>query len=103
VDDMTDREKDALELIGTFLRAHYHEVQWTIEGTTEVLRIWAPGDPYRRELSDGFRVLLGSPLAEGTLAKLVQDEANRLVYNDEEARAYLKEIYEDLHLDFEED
>jgi hypothetical protein len=100
---MTDQEKEALELIGTFLRAHYHEVRWDIEGTTEVLQIWPPGDPYRKELSHAFRLLLGRELAEGTLARLVQYEANRFVQNDEEARAYLKEIYDDVHLDWEEE
>lgn len=96
-------QEEALELIGTFLRAHYHEVRWDIEGTTEVLQIWQPDDPYRKELSHNFRFLLSSPLAEGTLTRLVQYEANRLVHNDEEARRYLKEIYDDIHLDWEEE
>jgi hypothetical protein len=92
---------EAVDLIGTFLRAHYHEVTWDIEGTTEVLTIWQPHDPYRKELSEGFRFLLSSPLPEGTLTKLVQYEANRFVSNDVEARSYLKALYEDTHLDWE--
>jgi hypothetical protein len=100
---MKEQEERALELVGTFLRAHYHEVCLNIEGTTEVLQIWQPGDPYLKELSHGFRLLLSAPLEEGTLTRLVQNEANRSVHNDNDARRYLKEIYDDIHLDWEEE
>jgi hypothetical protein len=92
-----------LELVGTFLRAHYHEARWDIEGTAEVLETWPPSDPYRKDLSRAFRALLAGPVPAGALARLVQYEANRLVHTDAEAVDYLRALYEDLHLDWEED
>jgi hypothetical protein len=99
----TDPVDEALELVGTFLRAHYHEARWDIEGTTEVLRAWPPSDPYRKDLSRAFRALTGGSPAPGSLTRLVQLQANRLVHDDDEAREYLQALYDDLHLDWEEE
>ncbi|WP_437299170.1 hypothetical protein [Sorangium sp. So ce426] len=91
-----------MELLEIFLRAHYHQYELDILGTTRVLELFPPNHPYRVDLSRAFREVLSTTLPSGTLTKLVQNEANRFVVNDAEARSYLKDLYDDLHLDFEE-
>ena len=100
--EMTDDQRAALDLLEIFLRAHYHEYKWDILGTTRVLELFPPNHPYRVDLSRAFREVLSTALPPGTLTRLVQNEANRFVLNDEEAHSYLKNLYDDLHLDFEE-
>ena len=46
---------------------------------------------------------MASPLEEGTLMRLVLYQANRFVQSDEEAQRYLKDVYADIHLDWEEE
>jgi hypothetical protein len=98
---MTEAKRE-LNLIETFLMAFYHEHSDLI-GTTRALDALRPSPEYRRELGYAFKHLLERELASGTLRLLVREAANRNVQTDDEAREYLRFIYQDNLLNHEID
>ena len=92
----------ALELIGTFLSAFYHE-QNDLRGTTNALNAIRDQPQYRRELAYALKLLLESDTPSGALLKLVREAANRNVQTDEEARDYLRFVFHDNLLNYEID
>jgi hypothetical protein len=93
---------NALKLVETFLMAFYHQ-QDDLAGTTRALGALRAEPAYRRDLAYAFKHLLDHELPVGTLHSLVRNAANRDVETDEEARDYMRFLYEDNLLNFEID
>ena len=89
----------SLEIVGDFLIRFYHEEPNETKAATKALNAMTGFFDYEWEIASAFRHILKIQLAENTLRDIVRNKANRYAQNDEDARVFLEQVYEDNDLD----
>ncbi len=88
-------EEKALEVVRDFLSDYYRDQPSKDLAAAEAVRDYS--DDFHRHflLAQAFDVVLAASLPERTLLKLVESAGNRMVVDDDEARAFLEMVYVD--------
>ncbi|MDM9583742.1 hypothetical protein [Nostoc sp. GT001] len=89
-----NENKDYLEVIGDFLIRFYHEEPDDLQASIKAVETMTSLFDYEWEVATAFRNLLEMELPPGQIRDLVRLKANRYAQNDDDAREFLKEIYQ---------
>ena len=89
----------SLEIVGDFLIRFYHEEPNEIKAATKAVNAMTDLFDYEWEVANAFRHTLKTQLVEHTLRDIVRNKANRYAQNDEDAKVFLQQVYEDNDFD----
>jgi hypothetical protein len=94
-----NKNKEPLYTVSMFLGRFYHEEPNDTLALTKAVRAMTGLFEYEWEVAQAFEKVLQNSYPNGTLKQMVKEWANRRAKDDEQAKMFLKYVYEDTTLD----
>ena len=90
---------EPMEIVAGYLARFYKDECNDITAAKNA--VWAAVEERRQQwkVRCAFRRIMDAAFPEGTLTRLVVENAKRNVWSDEEAREFIRQVYEDTYLD----